>query len=584
MVADPNESSPAPRAEADESSRDLAVVKLQVQQLQDAQAVLERENKNLRLLLERVVEHRQRSHAELVLLLANLVSKLPINDVGVFVAKLVEHNTSVAEACTAFSKGAIDSAIPQPQFLKDLEQSKQDLRAALQPIVAELLETKPPLETEMVKKLAETPESFFSAPVVRATRCYLKGQLPRERVVREFGEKSLVFFTDLTTDPKLNPRPRSEEIVLAFKPDFEALLTQEAAAAGNHAEALRELHRRVQLSRESTETARRQKGAFGRITFLIELLHFYENQSTEAPDVLFAMRLPTLLEQLVIQPEQKQLSPADVTAAEDLLAHIVSLDHRLIVVNNLGKSGGLARVLKFVLRLRVEKLSDEADVVRGCVRTLLPAAPQPAPPVAELAAILKLVPDADRQKLVVQGIMGSDRMKRVDAELLGRAVGQELGLKGLEEQARAAVVMDPEVERQLAWDRIRELMTRHANPSQIAAAIRERLRAKYDAAEVRQSWLVLSEVEPILFIRVFCQLPYLEDGRTDPIAQAVLESYVTRLVHEKYATTYGKVLTSLKSMSKARADSPLLLNFMALVKWVQPTIAQKLAAEIGSLV
>ncbi len=581
MVADPNKPSPVPSREAHDTPRDLAVVKLQVQQLQDAQAALERENKNLRLLLERVVEHRQRSHAELVLLLANLVSKLPINDVGVFVSKLVEHNTGVAEACAAFSKGAIDSAIPQPQFLKDLEQSKQDLRAALKTTVAELLETQPPLETALVRQLVDNPETFFSPAVIRATRCFLKGQLPRERVLREFGESSLIFFSDLTTDPKLNPRPRPEEIVLAFKPEFEALLQQEPAAAGAHADALRELHQRVQASRAATDRARRQKGAFARVTFLIELLHFYENQNTEAPDVLFAMRLPTLLEQLVVQPEQTRLSPSDVTAAKNMLAHIVGFDHRLIVINNLGKSGGLARVLKFVLRLRVEKLTDEADVVRGFVRTLLPTAPHPPPAAAELAAIIRLVPDVDRQKWVVQGIMGSDRMKRVDAELLGRATAQELGLKGLEEQARATVAVNPEVERQLAWDRIRELMTRHANPSQIAAAVRERLRAKYDAAEVRQSWLVLNEVEPILFIRVFCQLPYLEDGRTDPIAQAVLESYVTRLVHEKYAATYVKVLTSLKNMFKARADSPLLLNFMALVKWVQPTVAQKIAQEIG---
>src|SRR5690606_11512922 len=107
-----------------------------------------------------------------------------------------------------------------------------------------------------------------------------------------------------------------------------------------------------------------------------------------------------------------------------------------------------------------------------------------------------------------------------------------------------------------------------AEPAQIAAAIRERLHAKDDGDEMRQSWITLSETEPILFIRVFCQIPYLADGRTDPIARAVLESYVTRLTHEKYASVYAKVLTSLRNMFKAKPDSPLLLNFMALVKWV----------------
>lgn len=581
-MADEHANPSAPSvASLEEVQRDWTALKSQVGQLEDARAALERENKTLRLLLERVVEHRQRSHAELILLLTSLVSKLPINDIGVVVAKLVEHNANVAEVCAALSKGTVDTALPQPKLLKDLEQTKRDLRAALQPLVAEFLQTKPPLEVAMVQSLAETPEAFFTPSVVRATRCYVKGQVPRERIVREFGEGALLFFSDLTTDPKLNPRPKPEEIVLAFKPDFEALLRQEAAAAGAHRDALLDLYQRTQTSRGQTEAARAQKNAFVRMSFLIELLHYYENQATEAPDVLFAMRLPALLEQLAIQAGQEKLDVAGIAAAEEILAHIVNFDHRLMVINNVGKSGGLARILKFILRLRVEKLTDENDAVQGFVRALLPVAPQMPPTPAELAAVLKLLPNPARQKLVVHGIMASDRLKRVEAELLGRAVGQELGLKGLEEEARVQATMTPEVERQLAWDKIRELITRRADPSQIATAIRERLHAKYDADEVRQSWLTLSEVEPISFIRVFCHLPYLADGRTDPIARAVLESYVTRLTHGKYAATYAKVLTSLKNMFKAKPDSPLLLNFVALMKWVDPAAAQKLAAEIG---
>jgi hypothetical protein len=154
-------------------------------------------------------------------------------------------------------------------------------------------------------------------------------------------------------------------------------------------------------------------------------------------------------------------------------------------------------------------------------------------------------------------------------------------LKGLEEEVRAQATLSPEVERQLAWDKVKELITRRAEPAHIAATIRERLHLKYDADEVRQSWITLSETEPILFIRVFCQLPYLEDGRTDPIARAVLESYVTRLTHEKYAATYVKVLTSLKNMFKAKPDSPMLLNFIALVKWVDAEAAQKISRDVG---
>jgi hypothetical protein len=53
----------------------------------------------LRSLLERVIEHRQKSHGELINLLSGLVSKLPINDIGVVVARLLEHNAHVAEVC-----------------------------------------------------------------------------------------------------------------------------------------------------------------------------------------------------------------------------------------------------------------------------------------------------------------------------------------------------------------------------------------------------------------------------------------------------------------------------------------------------
>lgn len=568
-----------PVVSLEEVQRDWSDLKTRVGQLEGERALLERENKTLRLLLERVVEHRQRSHGELILLLTNLVSKLPINDVGVVVAKLVEHNANVAEVCAALSKGTLDSGLPQPTVLKNLEQAKHDLMAAIKPAVEELIQSDSALELEMLRGLIAKPESFFSPPVVRACRCFVKGQVPRERILREFGEAALAFFNDLTTDPKLNPKPKQEEIVLAFKPDFEALLQADATLAADKRQELTALQQRAQKGRASTDMARAQKNAFQRMAFLLELLHYYENQATEAPDVTFAMRLPALLEQLVIGPGQEQLDEKWIAQAESLLAFIMNPDHRLMVINNIGKSGGLARLLKFVLRMRVEKLTEENEVVHDFVRTLIPS--QSAPDVKSLAQVLRLLPREDRQRLVARGIMGTDRMKRVDAELLGRAVAVELGLKGLEEEVRAQAMMSPEVERQLAWDKVKELIARRAEPAIIAATIRERLHLKYDADEVRQSWITLSETEPILFIRVFCQLPYLEDGRTDPIARAVLESYVTRLTHEKYAATYTKVLTSLKNMFKAKPDSPMLLNFIALVKWVDAESAQKISREVG---
>ena len=82
-------------------------------------------------------------------------------------------------------------------------------------------------------------------------------------------------------------------------------------------------------------------------------------------------------------------------------------------------------------------------------------------------------------------------------------------------------------------------------------------------------------------IRTFCQLPYLPDGRTDSIARPVLESYVSRLMHEKYAATYTKVMNSLKNVFKAKADSPTLLTFLALVKWVDAEAENRLSVDIG---
>ncbi len=195
-------------------------LKLRVEQLEAERNGLEKENKALRLLLERAIEHRQKSHGELVLLLAGLVSKLPINDIGVIVSRLMDHNTQVSEVCAALTKGTVLAGLPQPAVLKTLEQSKRDLKAALKTAVEELIQTDPPLEVGTLRALVGDAELFFSPAVVRANRCYVKGQVPRERIVREFGAEAQVFFNDLTTDPKLNPRPKTEEIVLAFKNDF----------------------------------------------------------------------------------------------------------------------------------------------------------------------------------------------------------------------------------------------------------------------------------------------------------------------------------------------------------------------------
>src|SRR5258706_8740735 len=280
---------------------------LRIAQLESERSLLEQENKSLRHLLERVIDHRQKSHNELVMILTTLVSKLPINDVGVVVSRLVEHNNNVAQTLAGLVKGTVESIIPQPNILRNLDQTKRDLAAALKPAVEELIALDSPLEKELLESLLAQPDLFFTPKMIRANRCFIKGQVPRERIVRQFVGAALIFFNDLTTDPKLNPNPKPEEVVLAFKPDFEALLEQNPGFLPEKRDELVALYRRVQRSKAASTEARLQRNALQKLSFIIELLHYYENQSTEAPDVLFAQRLPALVEQLVVTGPQEPL-------------------------------------------------------------------------------------------------------------------------------------------------------------------------------------------------------------------------------------------------------------------------------------
>jgi len=276
-----------------------------------------------------------------------------------------------------------------------------------------------------------------------------------------------------------------------------------------------------------------------------------------------------------------------IVKAESLLAHILNVDYRLTVINNVGKSGSPGRTLRYVLRLRAEKTADPTNVVQTetiaeFVKHLIPAPPQKAPPPEALGAVLRLL-NPELQKLVVRAMVGSDRVKRDAADALAKALAKELNLPELEQTMKAPAI-SPEVERQLAWDKVKDLISRRAEPSQIATAIRDRLHAKYDAEEVKQSWVALIEADVISFIRAFCQLPYLPDGSTDAIARPVMEAYVSRLTHEKYAGTYTKVVNSLKNMFRVKPDSPTLLNFIALVRWVDTPAANKLSTDVGMAV
>ena len=551
---------------------------LKVRQMDAELTMVEQENKVLRSLLERMVEHRQKSHAEMVSILTSLVTKLPINDIGVVVSRLVEHNAQVNEVCAALAKGKMDDSQLQPVILKILEKTKDDLAAFLKTTVEELIKLDAPFEAGLLQSLIEKPDNFHSPAFVRANRAFVKGQVPRERIVKEFGEEALVFFKDITTDPKLNPRPKPEEIMLAFQNDFEKLLEQNPNAVAARRNDLMALHKKIQASKAATEPAHAQRHAFLRLCFAGELLHYYQNQTTESPDVVFAQRLPPLVEQIVIAGESDTLDEKPVKQAEDLLAFIIKPDHRHAVVNNMGKSGGLARTLRFVLNFRAQKLTELDTVTLDFIKHVISAGK--VPKTEALLPILRLIPQ-DMQIVIVRTIVVTERLKREDAENLGKALARELGLKDLEERLNAKSIVSPEQERKMVWVGIEDLIASHATPGDIAAAIRKRLNAKYDADEVKQSWLTLTGTDPMSFIRIFCLMPYLPDGKTDLTIRPVLESYVQRLLHEKYAATYAKVLTTLRNMFQARADGPVLVNFIALVKWIDPESAAKLAKDIG---
>jgi O-acetyl-ADP-ribose deacetylase (regulator of RNase III) len=554
-----------------EIQRDWPGVTLRLQAAEAECRALELENKALRGLLEKVVEHRKKSHGELVTLVTTLATKLPTNDVGVLVSRLVEHGAGVNEVCSALIQGRNEENLLQPAILRALDKTKRDLAAAIKPLVEELIRLETPLDPGLLLGLIDQPETFFAPAGQRANRGYMKGQTPREQIVRDFGEEALGFFKDVTTDPVHNPRPRPEEIMLAFRSDFEELLRQPSPLPEARREGLLTLHRRIRQSRE----LRAQREAFLKLSFVLELLHYYENPSTESPDVIFAQRLPPLVEQLVVIGENDPLDENHLQQAEALLAYIVSPDYRQAVLNNCGKAGGVARTARYILTFRANVFTDYHPTTLDFVRHLVGAQKQPAPePIA--AALQFLNPEA--QQVLARALLNTDRLRRADAEALVRDLLRRLGLPDFPAKAEGG---PPGKSAVSPWEAIREMIAQRAAPNEITDAVRRQLHAKYDTDEVKQSWLTLSESDPMSFVRVFSLLPYLPDGQTDPIARTILEAYVTRLTHEKYAATYTSVIGALRKLYKVKADSPALVNFLTLVRWVDPAGADQIARDVG---
>ena len=96
IASDEQNQAVSPAASMEDIQKGWNELKLRVEQLQADRGALQQENHSLRVLLERAIDQRQKSHSELVTILTTLVSKLPLNDVGVIVSRLVEHNTNVS--------------------------------------------------------------------------------------------------------------------------------------------------------------------------------------------------------------------------------------------------------------------------------------------------------------------------------------------------------------------------------------------------------------------------------------------------------------------------------------------------------
>ena len=103
MAENDNGASPVPSVE--EIQKAWQGLTLKVRQLDAELTAVEQENKALRSLLERIVEHRQKSHAEIVSILTSLVTKLPINDIGVVVSRLVGTTRRSTRSARRWPKG-----------------------------------------------------------------------------------------------------------------------------------------------------------------------------------------------------------------------------------------------------------------------------------------------------------------------------------------------------------------------------------------------------------------------------------------------------------------------------------------------
>src|SRR5258707_5675982 len=133
------------------------------------------------------------------------------------------------------------------------------------------------------------------------------------------------------------------------------------------------------------------------LSFSINLLIFCEAKIPDPADVVFAQRLPALIEHLVLAGPEDNLDERLILQAEALLAYVISPDHRLMIINNVGKSSVAGKTLKYVLKLRGDRTPETYSVIAEFIKHLAPSPPQKPLPDTFVAAFRLFKPDLQRQ-------------------------------------------------------------------------------------------------------------------------------------------------------------------------------------------
>jgi len=152
------------------------------------------------------------------------------------------------------------------------------------------------------------------------------------------------------------------------------------------------------------------------VSLLLELLHYYENQNTEAPDAVFASGCRPHRAVGAQRPQDK-LDERLITQAEGLLAYVITPEHRQWWLTTWAKPAEPRRASIRHASARGKVLASDPDT-SFAISSNTSSRPESAP-ARSLVPVLSLIP-ADMQLLVIVGIMDCDRIRKPEAEALAK--------------------------------------------------------------------------------------------------------------------------------------------------------------------